>query len=209
MKTGAFHSTLARRAGIALLALTLGCSTPGSRISPLMTRLGADAHTPVPLYGRAVVVFIRPTEDSSMTQSTVYEITQAGDRFVGVVSGSSRVAYMTQAGSRMFMVVGEAADFMYAELAEGKTYYVHVEPRIGWWKSRFSLIPVRRPQIESPEFQKWDSVELLAPGPDCEQWVRDNVNSIVEKRRQYLPEWYKKTEYDRRKAGLHVEDGYP
>jgi hypothetical protein len=194
---------------VAALALASGCSTPGSNISPLMTRLGGDAHTPVPLYGRAVVVFIRPNEDSSMTQSTVYEITQQGDRFVGVVSGSSRVAYMTQAGRRMFMVVGEAADFMYAELAEGKTYYVHVEPRIGWWKSRFSLIPVRRPQIESTEFQQWDSVDLLVPGPGCEQWVRDNVNSIVEKRNEYLPEWYKKSESERRSIGLHAEDGYP
>jgi hypothetical protein len=197
------------RAAILLLALACGCSTTGSNISPLMRRLGGDAHTPVPLYGQAVVEFIRPSDDSSMTQSTVYEITREGDRFVGVVSGSSRVAYMTRAGNTMFMVVGEAADFMYAELAEGKTYYVHVEPRIGWWKSRFSLIPVRRPQIESKEFQQWDSVDLLTPGPDCEQWVRDNVNSIVQKRNQYLPEWYKKSESERVRIGLHAEDGYP
>jgi hypothetical protein len=178
-------------AAVALLALASGCSTPGSSSNPLMKRLGGDAHTPVPLYGRAVVVFIRPTKDSYMTQSTVYEIRRDGDYFVGVVSASSRVAYVTDTGSHLFMVVDDR------------------RPRIGWWKSRFSLLPVRRPQIESKEFQQWDSVDLLAPGPGCEQWVRDSVNSIVEKRNQYLPEWYKKSESERRSIGLHAEDGYP
>jgi hypothetical protein len=194
---------------IALIALLPGCSTPGSSISPLMTRLGPDAHTPVPLYGRAVVVFMRPTEDNSLTQSTVYEVASDGDHFVGVVSASSKVAYMTPAGKSLFMVVGESADFMYAELAEGKTYYVLVDPRVGWWKSRFSLLPVRKAQIGSPEFQQWDTVDLLVPGPDCEQWVRDNVNSIVEKRNHYLPDWNRESQAARRSAGLHAEDGYP
>jgi hypothetical protein len=201
--------TRALLSALALLSLASACSTPGSSISSLMVRLGKDAHTPTPLYGRAVVVFIRPTEDSELTQSTVYDIRDDGDHFVGIVSASSRVAYMAPAGRHTFMVVGEAADFMYAELAEGKTYYVHVEPRIGWWKSRFSLIPIRRFQIESPEFQAWDSVELLAPGPECDQWVQDNVDSIIEKRNTYLVEWYKKTENTRRRIGLHLEDGYP
>jgi len=194
--------------GLALMALT-ACFTPGSSISPLMVKLGKDARTPVPLYRQAVVEFLRPNEDNSFTQSTIYDIQSDGDHFVGVVSGSSRVAYMTSMGSHLFMVIGESADFMSAELVEGKTYYVLVDPRVGWFKSRFSLLPVRRAQIGSPEFQQWESVEMLGQGPDCVQWVRDNVDSIVEKRNRYLPRYYEDSESVRRAAGLHAEDGYP
>jgi hypothetical protein len=31
----------------------------------------------------------------------------------------------------------------------------------------------------------------------------------VQKRNQYLPEWYKKSESTRVAIGLHAEDGYP
>jgi hypothetical protein len=196
-------------AAIALFALTFGCSTPGSNISALMKNLGPNAHTPVPLYGQAVVVFIRANEDNSMTQSTVYEIASDGDHFVGVVSGSTKVAYMTQAGHRLFMVVGESADFMQAQLAEGKTYYVLVDPRAGMFKSRFSLLPVHKAQIGSPEFQKWESVDLLVWGPDVADWVRDNVDSIVEKRNHFFPDFQKLSDSERRNAGLLFEDGYP
>ena len=35
----------------------------------------------------------------------------------------------------MFSVVGEAADFLEADLAAGKTYYIQVAPRMGAWKA--------------------------------------------------------------------------
>jgi len=200
-----------KRLALSVLALSWlsACWTPGGQISPLMVKVGKDARTPVPLMGQAVVEFLRPNEDNSLTQSTVYDMRRDGDHFVGVVSGSSRVAYVAPAGVTTFMVIGESADFMYANLAEGKTYYVLVDPRVGWFKSRFSLLPVRRHQIGTPEFQQWESVEMLAPSPDCEGWVRDNVDSIVQKRAQYLPRYMSDSEYEREKNGLHAEDGWP
>jgi hypothetical protein len=197
-----------RAAALALVALA-SCWTPGGQISPLMVKLGKDARTPVPLLGQAVVEFLRPNEDNSMTQSTVYDMRSDGDHFVGVVSGSSRVAWMTPAGEHTFMVIGESADFMYANLTEGKTYYVLVDPRVGWFKSRFSLLPVRRKQIGTPEFTQWESVEMLGQGPDCVRWAHENVDSIVQKRNQYLPRYYQDSEWIRKDNGLHAEDGYP
>ncbi|HXZ85231.1 MAG TPA: hypothetical protein VEI82_07055 [Myxococcota bacterium] len=199
-----------RGALAALWVLALAsCWTPGGQISPLMVKLGKDARTPVPLYGQAVVEFLRPNEDNSMTQSTVYDIRSDGDHFIGVVSGSSRVAYMAPMGEHLFMVIGESADFMYAELAEGKTYYVLVDPRVGWFKSRFSLLPVRHAQIGTPEFTQWESVEMLGQGPGCVQWARENVDSIVEKRNTFLPRYMSDPEWERKANGLHAEDGYP
>ncbi|MFI5317620.1 MAG: hypothetical protein ACHQ6T_18100 [Myxococcota bacterium] len=195
-------------ATLALLALG-GCVTAGSNISELMVKMGTDARTPVPLYGQAVVEFLRPNEDNSWTQSTVYDIQADGDHFVGVLSGSTRVAYMTHAGPHTFMVVGESADFLYAELLEGKTYYVLVDPRVGWFKSRFSLLPVRHNQIGTPEFTQWESVEMLAQGPDCVRWVRENVDSIVQKRNHWKPEWDQQTDFEKKHYGVHPEDGYP
>jgi len=128
-----------RAAALALVALA-SCWTPGGQISPLMVKLGKDARTPVPLLGQAVVEFLRPNEDNSMTQSTVYDMRSDGDHFVGVVSGS---------------------------------------------------------------------VEMLGQGPDCVRWAHENVDSIVQKRNQYLPRYYQDSEWIRKDNGLHAEDGYP
>lgn len=199
---------IASFAALGLLALAFGCASD-SNISPLMDRLGKDAYTPVPLRGQAVVVFMRPTDESSSVQSTLYDMQQDGDHFVGVVSAETKVAFITPAGSHLFMVIGENADFMNAELLEGKTYYALVLPRKGVLKSRFSIRPVRKRQIGTPEFEQWESGELLRCGTDCERWVRNNVNSIVGKRSEYLAKWNRKSEVKRRAAGLLPEDGYP
>ncbi len=50
------------------------------------------------------------------------------------------------------MVVSEAADFAKADVEAGKTYYVLVTPRMGWWKARFSLRPLMREQLDGKDF---------------------------------------------------------
>jgi len=192
------------------LAFATSCASD-SNISPLMDQVGKDQAAPVPLRGQAVVVFMRPTGDSPDVQSTVYDLQKDGDHFVGVVSDGTRVHWVTWAGSHLFMVIGENADFMNAELAEGKVYYARVVPRSGALKSRFSIKPVRRAQIGTPEWTTWDDTSsvLLRCSSRCEEWVDNNVNSVVGKRNKYMAKWTKKTEGKRRRAGLLAEDGYP
>lgn len=197
-------------AAIALAALlAAGCaSEPGDDISPFMNKLGTNKRVPPPGPDESVVIFIRPTDESNSTQSTLYDLRDDGDHFVGVGSAMSRVAWRTSPGGHLFMVIGEAADFMYAELAPGKTYYARVVPRFGFTKARFSLFPVRRQELGGAAFDEWNALELVECNTDCERWVRKHVNSIVSKRSEYLAKWDKKTQRERAAAGLQVDDGW-
>ena len=77
-------------------------------------------------------------------QSTVFDVTDDAPRMVGIVSAKTKIAYEVAPGEHHFMVVSEAADFMRADLAAGKTYYALVTPRMGVWRARFSLLPPNR-----------------------------------------------------------------
>lgn len=194
---------------VALVAMLAACaSEPGDDISPFMNKLGTNKLVPPPRPDESVVIFIRPTDDRAGTQSTLYDLRSDGDHFVGVGSAYSRVAWRTEPGSHLFMVIGEAADFMYGQLAPGKTYYVQIVPRFGFTKARFSLYPVRRQELGSAEFDQWNALELVECNEKCERWVRKHVNSIVSKRAQYLAKWNEKGQREREAAGLQPDDGW-
>lgn len=202
--------SLSKPLGAMLVALCLACAS--DNVSPLMEQVGRNVSAPVPLRGQAVVVFMRPTGDSPDVQATVYDLQNDGDHFIGVVSDGTRVHYVTWAGRHLFMVIGENADFMEANMVEGKTYYVRVTPRAGALKARFSLKPVRKAQIGTAEWTEWDDnsqLLLRCSSTECERWVNNNVNSVVGKRQKYMQKWERKTVGKRRAAGLQPQDGYP
>ena len=97
------------------------------------------------------------------------------------------IAYPAAPGRHRFMVVSEAADFMDADLAPGKTYYTVVAPRIGMWKARFSLYP-RRPDDQKTRdeltFCKW-----YANTPASYQWAQQNMTEVEALEKEYLAEW--------------------
>jgi hypothetical protein len=108
----------------------------------------------------------------------------------------------------MFMVVGENADFMKADLLPDKTYYALVRPRMGWWKARFSLSPIRQSQLDSEEFIKWNGdCDLMNNTEESYQWAKENEASLISKREKYLPAWKAKSESARLEATLFQMDG--
>ena len=193
------------RAGLILLLVTgWGCS----HISSKMERLGGDAVSPRPAEGQAVVVFMRPSSVGYAVESSVFDLKPDHDQFIGIVSAGAKVAYPTAPGQHQFMVIGENADFLNATLVSGRTYYVLVTPRLGWWKARFSLKPVRKSELGTEEFAGWNrDTELVENTDESRQWATDNWDSIEDKKTDYMRKWDAKPQDERDEQTLRPDDG--
>ncbi len=179
---------------LAILTFLVGCAGSSSHM-----RVVPDAEaTYAPDAGHALVVLMRPSGMGFAIQSTVFDTTTEETKFLGVVSAQKKVAYMSPPGERIFMVVGESADFAKANLLAGKTYYLLITPRMGFWKARFSLQPVTAADHDSENASKWfSSCVYTENNPSAYQWAKDNAESIEDKRRKYFADWMAKSE-DRR-----------
>lgn len=156
--------------------------------------------------GKAMVVFMRPSNFGGAIQSSVFDITNGSTELIGIVSANTKVSYQLEPGSYLFMVVSESADFMSAELAPNKTYYVLVTPRMGWWKARFSLKPIHGAELDSAEFNGWmEECKWVENTPASDAWARENMSSILSKQQEYHADWMEKAASDRPK--LLPEDG--
>jgi hypothetical protein len=200
-----------KAAALCVLLVCSGCATQGrirDSISPKMNRLGLGTAAPKPPADRSVVVFMRPAITGYGVQSSVFELRPDEDQLVGIVSALSRVAYVATPGQHLFMVIGENADFMTADLAAGKTYYVLVSPRMGWVKARFSLEPIRRPQMSSADFAEWhESTVLVENTNQSYDWSKLHWPSIQDKKTDYMRKWEGRSPDERRALGLLPEDG--
>ncbi|AWL11700.1 hypothetical protein HMF8227_01219 [Saliniradius amylolyticus] len=162
--------------------------------------------------GSAQVVFVRSAFVAQAIQASVFDVTNGEPEFIGIVSDETQVKYDTEGGERMFMVVGESADFLKAELKEGKTYYSIVTPRMGFWKARFSLHPVRNDDsakfsYDNERVQKMmKNAEFVEVTPEAEKWATNNMPDIKQKYAEYLPAWKSKDVSQRQEATLRAED---
>jgi len=187
------------------LFLLSGCQ------STLMEPVAEQAQTNAPV-GQAQVVFMRSAFIGQAIQASVYDITSGTPEFIGIVSNDTKVSYMTSPGEHMFMVVGESADFLKANVLDGKTYYSVVSPRMGFWKARFSMHPVRNDESAKFKYDSKDFKEMLADslfvksGAKANQWAVSNINSISKKMHKYLPEWKSKAVEKQKAATLEVMD---
>ena len=104
------------------------------------------------------------------------------------------------------MTVGESADFMNAEAQAGRTYYANVSPRMGLWKARFALDPVRRQDLDGEAFKNdFKDTRWVAKTAATEEWFSANRSSVQSKRAEYYADWVKKPDSER--PALRVEDG--
>jgi hypothetical protein len=133
-------TSMARVPSLLLTALlVLGASVVGcTRRNVNMTPTGQAAATLKPHPGNSLVVFLRPGRAAGLVHASVYD----DDTILGVSSANTAIPYQAKPGTHRFMVVGEAADFLDADLVEGRTYYVLVGYRTGAWRVRFSLVPL-------------------------------------------------------------------
>ena len=103
--------------------------------------------------GKALVVFMRPSGLGFAVQSSVFDVKDNQPSLVGIVAAKAKVAYQAPPGVHLFMVIGESADYMEAELLPDLTYYAQVSPRMGMWKARFSVEPVKPATLDTATFK--------------------------------------------------------
>lgn len=190
---------------VLFLALLSGCQ------STLMEPVTEQAQTNAEA-GQTQVVFMRSAFVGQAIQASVYDITSGTPEFIGIVSNDTKISYMTTPGEHMFMVVGESADFLKANVLAEKTYYTVVSPRMGFWKARFSMHPVRNDgsakfQYDSKDFKEMlNDSKFVKSGVKAQQWAVSNANSISSKMNKYLPEWQSKALEKQKAATIDVID---
>ena len=184
---------------VLVAAVLAGCTSSKMTVIP-------ETETSVqPGSGNALVVFMRPSFLGAAIQSSVFDITDGHPEFVGIVSAGTRIAHKSQFGMRRFMVIGESADFMDAELLEKKVYYVKVDPRFGWWKARFSLIPYHKQELQKPSFAEiCNDCGWLQNTEQSRAWAQGHMHSIQSKMVEYLPEWSESTDKQMLLADDHL-----
>lgn len=191
----------------AAVALLSGCG--GS--SKMMVQENQQLVSPAA--GKAQVVFLRSTFVGSAIQASVFDVTSGEPEFIGIVANDTKLAHTTDPGKHVFMVVSEAADYMEADLAAGKTYYSMVTPRMGAWKARFSMHPVRNGgtgefQYDSERFKEWlERTKFVSNTAASEAWAAENMSNIKGKHARYWEVWLQKSPEDLAERTLNADDG--
>jgi hypothetical protein len=167
----------------------------------------------VPPADKAQIIFLRPSAFGGAIQASVFDVTESEPEFIGIVSTGAKVSYMVDPGKRTFMVVSEAADFLEANLDAATTYFAVVTARMGAWKARFSLFPVRNGgegeyQYDSEKFQSWlAKTKFYENTPEAVAWSEQNMTNIIKKQEKYWPVWKDKTPEALSERTLNAEDG--
>jgi hypothetical protein len=123
------------------------------------------------------------------------------------------MVYDVPPGPRKFMVYSEAADFMDAKLAPGKTYYSVVAPRMGAWKARFSLWPVKQTSanefnLQNKDLEVWvKNGTLVEKIPEADAWFQKNGAAVRKTQADYTEVWKKKSPAEVLERTLEEQDG--
>lgn len=175
-----------------LAVVSSGCAMRSKHVQTV------DEPAVQPGAGQAEIVFMRPSSYGAAVQASVYNVTDGEIEFIGIVSSGTRVNYAVDPGEHRFMVVAENADFMEARLVGDKTYYALVSPRMGVWRARFSLLPVRNDadakySLLSDDFEQWiERTEWVSMTESARSWFESSEASIREKYRGYIEKWQEK-----------------
>lgn len=191
---------------LAAVALASGCASSRMIDAPQQELVAPSAD-------KAQVVFLRSSFVGSAIQAVIYDATDGGAEFIGILSNGKMLAHEVDPGKHVFMVVSEAADFMEANLVGGKTYYAVVTPRMGAWRARFSMVPVRHGgpgefQYDSDQFRGWiKESEFSQNTPESYAWAEENRSSVLTKQSEYWQVWQQKSPQDMAERTMNPDDG--
>lgn len=193
---------------VAALALGLTAHAASKEMQP------ATEPLPTPSAEQAVIEFMRPSAFGGAIKCAIFDITDGEPVFLGILAPKDKVVIACPAGKRLYMITGENADFMETDLAAGKTYRAIAIARMGAWKARFSLIPLKKNAGEE-EFSlgykkvpEWIKVcKAFVPAASAAKWYTTNRPSILKKKDAYMPKWNEMNESLKQYRRLTAEDG--
>lgn len=193
-----------------LIILSLALLVVGCASNPML--VATNQTVSIVEQDKSQVVFMRSSFVGGAINSSIYDVTSGVPEFIGIVANDTKIAYKTTPGKHIFMVVSEAADFMEANIKAGKTYYSLVTPRMGFWKARFSLWPIKNDanaeyNLDSKDFKSWYmNTKLVENSDKSNLWFSKNKNSVASKYAEYWPVWLQKSVADKAKRTLMPED---
>lgn len=195
-----------RLAVLSLSLLFVGCASNPMIVSSNQTISSVAAD-------KSQVVFMRSSFLGGAINGSLYDVTNVEPIFIGIIANGTKVSYDTTPGKHVFMVVSEAADFLEADIQAGKSYFSIVTPRMGFWKARFSLWPVRSDgtteyNTETEEFKNMLlKTDLVENSDKSIAWFNKHKDDIKSKYREYMTVWKKKSAEDLAKRTLNPNDG--
>ena len=193
-----------------LAALTLGLAASGRPAN--MEK--ATTAAPVPTPDQAVVEFMRPSKMGGAIKCAIFDVTAGEPVLLGILTPKDKLIVAAPAGKHLYMITGENADFMEAELVAGKTFRAVAIARMGAWKARFSLIPLKKHPgeeewaLDGKKAAEWIKIcRHVTMTPNAATWHTENRKSILEKRDAYMPKWTAMSENLKQYRRLVAEDG--
>jgi hypothetical protein len=136
---------------------------------------------------KATIVFYRGGNAADTNHALLFDDSTNPPHLIGIIDSGTKIAFVSDPGTRRFMVFNERPDFMDAELAPGKTYYVEVAPTgRGMWKERFALYPRRGDLDVITRLSVLSWVENTAQSQDV---VAPHMPSIMRRREAALTKW--------------------
>jgi hypothetical protein len=166
--------------GLAVVILAFGCASEGSIKNMREVPIPNAALTPQE--GKALIVFVRPSDPLSAVQASLFRLTIGDPELVGILAAKTVVAYQTEPGTHLFMsvVFGGKTEFMTADLRADKTYYVMVKALVvGFGNNRCYLTPVERAGTTRENLQGLlKNSRQVEKTFESEDWVRKNMADI-------------------------------
>jgi len=166
--------------------------------------------------GKAQVVFMRFADTLKIIGCDLFEVTNFERiKFIGSISNEHKIAYLTDPGTKLFMSVSHSpynkADFMKANVIEGKTYFSMVVPN--WGTGGFWLIPFRNDytadfNYNRPAFAKWlANTKLLLKKPTkADVYFEDKVSNFNKIYKRFRARWEKKSPEEKQKFTMNEDD---
>jgi len=187
-----------------------GCSTTGKYTTPLTQT------NHVIKEDKAAIVFFRTSMFGGAISSPLVEISdnEGNNTLVGILGPKEKMIKYVEPGEHTFMIVGESGDFMKANVEAGKIYYSIIRPRLGFWKSRFSLTPFKVNPEHADFYIDGTSLKSLLkecsftqPSDKAFTWHKSKALELQAVYKEYYPTWQKKAAAKREAATLSIVDG--
>jgi hypothetical protein len=178
-------STFSATIMVAILGMTMltGCAGRSG-----MAEVAAPSAVVASQADKATIVFYRGGTSADSNHALLFDDSTNPPHLIGIINAGTKIAFVSDPGTRRFMVFNERPDFMDAELAPGKTYYVELAPTgRGMWKERFALYPQSG---SGPDVApKLSTLSWVENTPEAENAVASHMSRIMRRRETALPKW--------------------
>lgn len=130
----------------------------------------------------ASIIFFRTSSFGGAVQAPVAEYVNGSVKFVGILSTDTKIRYILPAGEHDFVVGGESSNFLRADVVPGKYYYVRVEPRMGFFKTRFKLVPMTADALKDAKLQNSiANSKMVSVNASGEEWFAEHKADMLAK----------------------------